>query len=61
MKCLHSNWIKIAYDVVTLRYIYGHVTYTGMLHIHVIQMTPPQLHPQLIPCRITPSVTLSTF
>ena len=22
-----------SYDVVTLRYIYGHVTYTGMLHI----------------------------
>ena len=30
----------LAYDVVTLRYIYGHVTYTGMLHIRATLRNP---------------------
>ena len=29
-----------SYDVVTLRYIYGHVTYTGMLHIRATLRNP---------------------
>ena len=31
---------KFSYDVVTLRYIYGHVTYTGMLHIRATLRNP---------------------
>ena len=37
---ISTTFPLFSYDVVTLRYIYGHVTYTGMLHIRATLRNP---------------------